>query len=530
MDAFTLAGVAAELRPLLIGARLQKVQQPSPHALVLSFFGHAGAHRLRIDAGPTAPRLHLTQVRDPSPTTPPAFCQVARKDLEGTWLEAVETPFRDRYARLVFRDADGGRHALVAELMGRNANVILCAPDGRVRGLLRPIAADSPRPLRPGAPYAEPPGLSAEPASFGRFADAEIAARGADGRADLCARADAGDFDPHTIMDEDGNTAGVWAFCPVTVPENRRFPRESLSVALDTFHSTDRARRETGGRRDALARAIARERTHRTKALADARKTLDEASRADAWEESGNLLLGNLAQLSKGDTEATLDDWYRGGTRTIALDPKRTPQENAEHCFDRARKARDAAAYAEGRAADLEDELEQLAELEDALTRADDDALEGLEAALAQVAPGRRVATAARRPGPAPYDGHKIRTYDLDGWTLLVGENATANDYLMTRVAAPADLWMHVRAGTGAHGVLKVPHRTETPPDPVVRRAAAVVAARSGNVKHSGLVAVDVTPRRYVRKPRGGKAGLAFYTQAKTYDVVPALPSSEKVP
>ena len=110
----------------------------------------------------------------------------------------------------------------------------------------------------------------------------------------------------------------------------------------------------------------------------------------------------------------------------------------------------------------------------------------------------------------------------MDGFTLLVGETAEANDYLTTRVGAPADLWLHVRAGTGAHGILRTGGKPQSVPEGVLRRAAEIVAARSGKaVKHSGLVAVDITEKRHVRKPRGAKPGLVTYARERTLDVSP---------
>ena len=105
-----------------------------------------------------------------------------------------------------------------------------------------------------------------------------------------------------------------------------------------------------------------------------------------------------------------------------------------------------------------------------------------------------------------------------------MGETAEANDYLVTRVAAPADLWMHVRAGTGAHGVLRTHGKPTAVPDPTLRKAAALVAARSSKaVKHTGLIAVDVAEKRHVRKPRGAKPGLVTYERERTFDVSPSL-------
>jgi predicted ribosome quality control (RQC) complex YloA/Tae2 family protein len=227
------------------------------------------------------------------------------------------------------------------------------------------------------------------------------------------------------------------------------------------------------------------------------------------------------------------DETGQDATRTVALDPKRSPRENADAYFERARKARDARDYADGRAADLQAELADLRALQAEAERADDEVtrerLRGRpcrhrrrESGGDQPAPPRQRAHGQREK---PFGGHRVRTYTVDGYELLVGETAEANDFLVTRASAPGDLWLHVRAGTGAHGILRTQSQPgRGVPDPTIRRAAAIVAARSGKgVKHAGLVPVDVTERRYVRKPRGAKPGLVAYERERTLDVEPTL-------
>jgi predicted ribosome quality control (RQC) complex YloA/Tae2 family protein len=522
-DRFVLAAVAAELQHTIVGGRVQKISQPSPTDIVLACFGAGGARRLLISTDPQNPRLHLTQVRRENPTQPLGFCQVARKYLEGLRLDEVALPYPDRVLRLAFSAANGDQALLIAELMGRNANLILLGGDGIVRGVLRPIAADSPRPLRPGVPYTDPPGVC--DGAPGRFAEAEGALRDG-GVAALVDEETHGRFAPHTVTDDEGHTIGVWAFAPLTAPPGNRHPIESIGVALDTFHAL-RAERHAGvGLRQTLEKTLAKELAFKTKALTDTRRTLAEASRADHYEQSGNLLLAHLAAVEKGQSQLVVTDLYSesGAERTIALDPKKSPRENADAYFERARKTRDAAAYAEGREADLEADLEALRVLKVRLDAAEtDDELDAIKAALAAQVP---LHAGTRHPGTAPtagprFDGHKVRTVTIDAWTLYIGENAEANDYLLKRVAGPADLWMHIRGATGAHGVLKTDNHPERVPDSVLRRAAALVAGRSAYGKHEERAEVDVTQRKYVRKPRGGKPGQALYERARTITVEP---------
>ena len=55
---------------------------------------------------------------------------------------------------------------------------------------------------------------------------------------------------------------------------------------------------------------------------------------------------------------------------------------------------------------------------------------------------------------------------------------------------------------------------------------AAGIAARYSKAKHAGTVPVIWTRKRYVRKPRGSKAGVATCTHEKTIFVKPGLPES----
>lgn len=496
-DFFVLAAVAAELRVALVGGRIQKVQQPSANELILSTFSKAaGGRRLLLSVDPHAARVHFTQVKRDNPTQPPGFCQIARKYLEGAWIESVELPFPDRVLHLACRTVEGERVTLICELMGRNSNLVLVSGTNTVRGVLR---QGGEREMHHGAAYKSPPGISTDAPFLSKFAETESALRP---EGELLQRAALGQFAPHSIQGDDGHTVGVWAFETKSVVG---FPRESISVALDTFWATKLTEKAEDSAEAAAERTRQQALARVEKQLAELEKTFAEAALADQHEECGNLLLAHLAQLSKGAESAEVMDFYNEGQiRTIALDPKKSPHENAEAWFDRAHKARDAAEYATRRKAELEAER---ATLQTGLTPSPSPAAEKARPSGGQ--------------GGKKFDGHKIRTLTLDGeWTLYIGENATSNDYLLTKVAAPKDLWFHIRGVAGAHGVLRTNAHPERVPDAILRKAAGLVAARSGE-KHAGLVPVDYTERRYVRKPRGAKPGQAIYTVAKTMDVEP---------
>ena len=107
-----------------------------------------------------------------------------------------------------------------------------------------------------------------------------------------------------------------------------------------------------------------------------------------------------------------------------------------------------------------------------------------------------------------------------NGWEILVGQNSEANDYLLTRIAKPSDLWIHVKASPSAHVIIRTNGKPEAVPKAVLH-AAAELAARHSDSKHSSLVPVDYTLRKYVRKPKGASAGKVLYQNEKTIFITP---------
>lgn len=97
------------------------------------------------------------------------------------------------------------------------------------------------------------------------------------------------------------------------------------------------------------------------------------------------------------------------------------------------------------------------------------------------------------------------REFFIDGWRIWVGKSAKDNAELTFKHAAKTDLWLHVRHGTGSHVILKMDGKKQVPP--AVLNHAAALAARFSEQKHSGLVTVVYTERKYVSKIKGAAPG-----------------------
>jgi hypothetical protein len=117
------------------------------------------------------------------------------------------------------------------------------------------------------------------------------------------------------------------------------------------------------------------------------------------------------------------------------------------------------------------------------------------------------------------------RRIDLDAhWFVIVGRSNFENDEITFRVAAPTDLWFHAHQVPGSHVVLRPRGGGGGAPPGRIVEIAASVAAHFSKARHSGLVPVIYTQRRYVRKFRGANPGQVVCEREKMLMVPPRLP------
>lgn len=171
-DAITLAAVVDEWRAILMSARIDTIIQPTEHSIAVQCYtaggqGEGGRNRwLYLSAHPQMARVHLTALKPPRiASEPPPFVMLLRKHLEGTRVEAVEQPRWERVVEIrASRPASAGseervRFRLIAEIMGRLSNIILCDEQNMILGSLKRVdaAVNRYRTIAPNVPYVPPP-------------------------------------------------------------------------------------------------------------------------------------------------------------------------------------------------------------------------------------------------------------------------------------------------------------------------------------------------------------------------------------
>jgi len=460
-------------------------------------------------------------------------------------------------------DTLDGPHTLVAEIMGRYSNLVLVRGglSGIVVGALKVVTEQmSRRTVTPGRPYRLPPADRARPDTVDAAAVAALLAgerpawralaQGVLGLGPVLAHETllragldpessgaqtsgsapaiaaviqsfagafrASQFAP-TLYFRDGRPT-AFAALPLRVYETlEALPVGTMSEAVRRFYDAASGDAALEDRRRGLASAVAAALRQTDHALAANRAALAESQAADRFRIFGELLLTYGGQVPAGAGSVSVPDHTAGGAAvSIPLDPAADAVNNAQRYFRRYAKARASAAAIPARIATLESAAVALREAAiqvETATSGDDlyEAHADLVARKLLRRPPR--ARPAARSGPRRFEGP-------DGAVIAVGRSARENDQVTFHVAGPEDLWFHARAVPGAHVVLKTPGA----PTEAAVETAARVAAYYSEARRAAQVAVDVVPRRQVRKARGAPPGAVIYEGERTVRVTPALP------
>jgi len=436
----------------------------------------------------------------------------------------VEQVDFDRILHVEFLTQEGPV-LLVCELMGKHSNIILVAETRKVLAVAKPIGITKssrvvligrdylipPLPQKPSILKAKPGDDLKEFQGGSPFLIRLVQALGEGGLGQVQRAIKDQEF--HPVLSS-GNGAYPVSVAALGLAEHAR---ASLSIALEQHFALVVPQMRAKLLQASLLGQLKRVRLARKVAIADLLQAQDMAKRAADFQLRGELILAYGSSLPPGAEALEAHD-YEGNPLQITIDPEKTYPENAAALFDKAKRAKSRQGVVEDQLKRQQANLADIDALSEAVQQAQDLAV--LEE-LHEQAKSRKwlhVQTSASKE-ERPFEGHRVRELiGPGGAAVLYGENAESNDYLTMRVAKPDDYWLHIRGGVSAHVVI----RTNRHPEKVGRELllyAAKIAIHNSPSKHSGLVPVDYTLKKYVRKPRGAPPGTALYTHEKTLHV-----------
>ena len=568
-DAVFLSAVLAEVRKRCLGARVDKIHQPSRDTLILHLRSRDSREKLLFAVNPTAPRLHLTSASPENPAEPPMFCMLLRKHLLGARLTEITQLPMERAAFFTFdctdEMGDAVQKQLAAELMGRTCNLYLLAPDGRILDCLRRIGLDETtrRPALPGLKYIPPEPVAKEnPLESPDFA-AILDRPGADVLADrlmdtlgglsplVCREAAlfaAGDIDarvsaldredtarkladffreygahprPYYYAAPDG-TPKQFAFCPIRQYGSCQ-KAESFGALLDGYYTLRDRKDAMRQKSQSVRKTVQNLCTRLTRKLAIQEKELQATYDRERLRQLGDILTANLHRVVKGQTVISCEDFYDEEMKMvdIPLSPILSPQQNAAKFYKDYTRMKNAEKELTHQISLGQTELEYLKSVLEELNRAQNEA--ELEEIRRELSDGGYLRQDGGKKRVKQGKLAPMRFVSTDGYPIYVGRNNRQNEELTFKLARKDDIWCHASKVHGSHVIISC--AGTTPPDNTITQAAQL-AAYYAETTGGRNVPVDVTPVKQVKKIPNGKPGMVIY---HTYKTVIANPYADIV-
>lgn len=567
MDGLSLYSAMNELNKRLAGGKIDKIQQTDKEELLLMVRSLGQTYRLLINASAADNRVQLTELKKQAPSEAPMFCMLLRKRIAGGKIVRFEQERLDRVLKIsieTYNDlGDLSVFALYCELMGKHSNIILVNEKGVIVDAIKHVGLgmSSVRFVMPGLEYSAPPaqdkqdpskasaddfsmamcmvGMSIAKALSNAFfglspaVAAQLVARYTNKtectqlseaeREELAERLAAfyadmaqGKEKASAVLNALGETEAVY---PFAIAGGGIKLYDSIGEALDGLYINS-DRREWAKRHGASARKVLQNNIERCeKKLALYADALNSGEQMEKCRLYGELLTANLHSLKSGTDTAAVDNYYADPVERIAipLDRQLTPGENAQRYYKKYQKLKAARDMAIVQREQTLSELNYLEGQLDNLTKctAENELSELIEELKDQGYIKRDKGGKKKMKLAASKPMHFVSSTGAD---IYVGKNNRQNDELTLHFASPNDIWMHTKNIPGSHVIVKGASEQDT----ATMTEAALLAAYYSRARGSENVAVDYTPRKYVKKPAGAKPGMVIYTTNKTAYVTPS--------
>ncbi len=558
-DAAFTSAIAAELRQSCVGARVEKLFQPSRDSLLLNLRleraaeGEKGQNRkLLIDCGTTSPRICFTENDFENPKTPPMFCMLLRKHLTSARITDIKQQGFERVIKITLESRDElgylSNKYIYAELMGKFSNLVFCDGSDKVISAfhLTDLSPDTKRPLIAGMTYELPPpqegkisplsesesgflaALSEGGMTHTKYLQSryfglsplicrELAFRAAGSDIALCKefselvrRITECDFSPIMLKAPDGKPL-EYSFMPILQYENGAISEEkdSFSSLIDGFFA-ERSRNERIKQRASdILKLLTNAESRLTKRISLQEDELASCADKELYKKNGDLITANIYLLKRGMTEVTVVDYYYESCPSVSvtLDSRLSPSQNAQRYYKKYNKCKSAELHLREQIDKGREELAYLDTVFDSLTRAETEAdLNEIRRELYESGYASRMKnySVAKMPAPKPLE---FRT--SGGWRVLCGKNNAQNDYITHKIAGKGDIWFHIKDYPGSHVVLLCDGAEPDAPD---FTEAATVAAVYSKAPSGQRVTVDYTRVKNIKKPPSAKPGFVTFS------------------
>ena len=567
LDGIVIANIVHELRGTILNGRINRISQPENDELILTIKGDSDRYRLLLSAGAGLPLVYLTDETKTNPITAPNFCMLLRKHLNNSKIVDIYQPNMERIVNFKIEHfnelGDLCNKYLIIELMGKHSNIIFCDEDMLIIDAIKRVNkfVSSVREVLPGKKYfvvdnfnkANPFDLDFD--SFKNIITNKSQTiekalyRGITGISPLvanevCYRASIdsadstksltdeailhlhrnftalidgvkeGNFSPN-IIKKDG-MAVEFSSINLSSYNNHDYLIESYSspsTMLEDYYAS-KSNYNRIRQKSANLRKIVNNHHERSQKKYDLQvKQLKDTDKRDKFKLYGELITAYGHSVEEGTKELKAHNYYNDEEILIPLDSTLSPIENANRYYKRYNKLKRTYESLSSLVKETAEDLSHLESIQTALDIAtDEEDLNDIREELVAQGYLRKKASKGKKQNRKK-KSKPLHYISSDGFHIYVGKNNYQNDYLTFKYANGDDWWFHAKQIPGSHVIVKTDGKDL--PDKTKEEAASL-AAHYSKASKDQYVEVDYTPRKHLKKVKGGKPGFVIYQTYKS--------------
>ena len=564
-DGFITKSIISELKGIIIGAKVNKVYEPTKNEIVLSLYNNGENYLLNLCANPEFCRIHLTNYSKQNPQNAYNFCMLLRKYLVNGKIVNISNYDLERTVEIQFECYndlnDLVKRKLFIEIMSRQSNVILTNEKNIIIDTLK--HCDSSRDLLPAHEYTFMPITKKSFLNLNSFEEfykifeQETASLEASSLSKFFTNTFIGFSKPFikenlsvlNISDTDyskddlektyNHIKEIVSFMgtnKITCKEigskdytlvTNKFEEESESINafIDKFYYNKEQTSLFINSRNNLLKIVSSSLKKTYKKLENINQKLKECDDMDKFRLYGELLTANLYQFDSNSNvkEVTVNNYYDNNSPiTIPMDISLSFQKNIEKYFKKYNKLKNALSIVSEQKKEAEKELDYIESIVFNLSNAKTiNDISGVYEEISENVSTKKAITKQQKnkniKKKSSSEVIEFETQVIDGYTVYIGKNNMQNDYISLRLSNPNDIWFHTQKIHGSHVLLRNQENLEIDEIPEnVLFNCAKLAKENSKASTSLNVSVDYCYAKFVKKASGSRPGMVIYNNFKT--------------
>jgi len=562
-DLLTLKAFLVENAEFFVGARLQKIQQPTRAELIFYLRNLGETRKLYVNIHTNFYHLCFMSKENEAkrlieiPKSPPMFCMLLRKYLEGAKIAKIDQPQNERILEFYFETYNELSEkiylCLAIELMGKHSNVVLYNYDTNVIiGCAHNIGAEKSRfrEMIGGLPYVYPPRQDKkdfQTISFEEFLDNLKKLKSRLG------------FQPNNINPNDEtykflsdsylgiSQAFARQLCSKFTDEKTLFLKlqeylslknifpavsvdwsefsiyeelltegtlvKNVNEMIDKYFAHHQEAEKVRALKSKFSLLVKAKLKKITNSIAKLDKQITSVEKADVYRKKGDLIMANLYANKDYSKSVEIFDYENNSNVKIDLDETKTLKENANKFYKLYTKSKTTLSKSTEMIEGLNKEKDYLEQVLYSIDSAEGvgDLLEieeEIDGGKHETVNGKQKKEKVR----SLFTVHcsPVKIFDFN---VYVGKNNKQNDYIVSKLARDEDIWFHVHNCAGSHVLLKIESGQE-PTDEIIFECAKL-AKEYSSAKLSTKVGVIYTKRKFLKKPPGANLGHVIYKNEK---------------